>query len=94
MVQSFMGRPALHGIDEKTGQERTVLLSDVQLFEAKRRKPEVSRVVRTEAELVETDDVEVREVEVTITAAELVERPDAAGAAMPAEEVREESAQA
>jgi hypothetical protein len=92
MVQSFLGRPALHGIDEKTGQERTILLSEVQLFETKRRKPEVSRVVRAEVELVETDDVEVREVEVTITAAELVERPEVA-AAIPAGEVRQESPQ-
>jgi hypothetical protein len=95
MIQSFLGRPALHGIDEKTGQERTVLLSEVQLFEAKRRKPEVSRVVRAEVALVETEGVELREVEVTITASELVDRPDAAGsAAAPPGEVREESAQA
>ncbi len=81
MVQSFLGRPALHGIDEKTGQERTILLSEVQSFETRRRKPEVSRVVRAEAELAESEGVEVREVEVTITAAELVERP---GAEVPA----------
>jgi hypothetical protein len=39
-LQSFYGRAVIHGTDEKTGAERVILLSDVQVMEVKRRKPE------------------------------------------------------
>jgi hypothetical protein len=74
-IFSFLGRPAFHGTDEKTGQERTILLSDIQIAETKRRKPE-RPPPRTEVALEALEEgVEYREVEVVITAADLVNRP-------------------
>lgn len=78
VIQSFNGRPAFHGTDDKTGQERTILLSDVQIAEAKRRKPE-RPPPRTEAapgSVIQEEEVEYREVEVSITAEDLVNRPE------------------
>jgi hypothetical protein len=78
-LQSFYGRAVLQGTDDKTGEERVVLLSDVQSVEVKRRRPEPRATpVVAGPDAVGANETEV---EVTITAEEMVSRPDAASPA-------------
>ena len=73
-IQSFLGRAVLHGTDDKTGQERVVLLSDVQAVEVKRRRPP-PRPAPIEVEVC-GESVELVEVEVTVTAQDTIDRPE------------------